>query len=300
MKKAEPAPSPTSRSRAASYYLNTTFNLAAEHLSGVFCLPGVSLRAQFTAISPVAVNDIVSFDGGESTITLDNGVRNSKTGEQQHNYAKMKWNFGDGTAEVTGYAPGSPPAKRPGCPCAESVFHAYTSGGTYNVTLTVTDVGGNTSHRHPEVTVVGPPPEEAAQPPAPWRLGRRKRAERRQRRRHQQRHRRRHHGAVPPSRPGRHGAVVSHSLKAALSKGVAVRYQVNEQVAGHFEVLLVRKLAKRLKIPARSRGTCPPASEPQVVIGTALVVTLKGGRAPLTSCCPRTPPSALSHVKKLC
>ena len=283
------------------YYLNTTFNLAAEQLSGVFCLPGVNLRAQFNAISPVAVNDTVSFDGGESTITLDNGVRYSKTGEQQHNYPKMKWNFGDGSPEVSGYAPGSPPCEAPWLPeCAESVYHTYTAGGTYTVTLTVTDVGGNTASASHEVTVVGPPPEEAAQPPAP---------------------------PAPPGGesspnvvsgggttttsggttasgasvpvPVATASVVSHSLKAALSKGVAVRYQVNEQVAGHFEVLIGQKLAKRLKIHGRLAGNLPAGSEPKVVIGTVLVVTLKGGGSTTHVVFTKNAAQRLGHVKKV-
>ena len=72
-------------------------------------------------------------------------------------------------------------------------------------------------------------------------------------------------------------AVVSHSLKTALSKGVAVHYQVNEQVAGHFEVLLGQKMAKHLKIHGSLASDLPAGTEPEYVIGTALVVTLKGG-----------------------
>ena len=59
----------------------------------------------------------------------------------------MKWNFGDGSPEISGYAPGLGPVRSEPwlSECAESVFHTYSAGGTYTVTLTVTDVGGNTA-----------------------------------------------------------------------------------------------------------------------------------------------------------
>ena len=43
-------------------------------------------------------------------------------------------------------------------------------------------------------------------------------------------------------------AILSQHLKNALHKGLVVGYSVNEQVAGHFEVLLSRSIAKRLGI----------------------------------------------------
>ena len=54
------------------------------------------------------------------------------------------WNFGDGSAPVSGSAPGAPACEVPWLtPCAASVFHSYQYGGVYSVTLTVRDVGGN-------------------------------------------------------------------------------------------------------------------------------------------------------------
>ncbi len=47
-------------------------------------------------------------------------------------------------------------------PCAASTFHSYQYGGTYSVTLTVTDVDGNKTSVTHEVTVVGPPPPAPA------------------------------------------------------------------------------------------------------------------------------------------
>ena len=284
------------------YYLAEGFNLAAVRLNfpAVFCMPGIDLEPEFNSVSPVEINQTVGFDAAESVITLDAGVR-YKAGKPEPTYAKMKWNFGDGTT-AEGYAPGSPKCEAPwDTECAESVYHTYTKAGTYTVTLVVTDVGGNNSSVSHEVTVAGPPtpePEPTPTPPAPPSSG----------------------GGVNPAstpaptsgNPGgttASGAVVpvpvatafvlSHSLKTALSKGVAVRYQVNEQVAGHFEVLLAQKMAKKLKIHGSTATGLPAGSEPMVVIGTALVVTLKGGGSTTHVILTKSATSHLRHVKKV-
>jgi hypothetical protein len=260
------------------YYLNDAFNLAALKLNypGVPCLHGIDLEPEFTAPNTVNAGDTVSFDAGESNITLEANSVFTESGEAKPHYAVAKWNFGDGTPEVSGSAPGSPPCEEPWLsPCAESVFHAYQYGGAYTVTLTVTDVGGVVASTAQTVNVVGPPapPKEGAakeSSTSPGSSG----------------------GSTPGTAGGGKGgggrsvpapvatmAVVSHSLKTVLSKGLGVRYSVNEQVAGHFEVLLSSKLAKHLKISGALAKGLPVGAEPQVVIGTALVVTLKGGKS---------------------
>ncbi len=287
------------------YYINDGFNLAAERLSfpGVPCLPGIRLEPEFNEISPVGVGNTVGFDSGESIITLNSAVKYAQTGAQLKNFAKMKWNFGDGSPEVSGYAPGSAPCSEPWLSeCAESVFHTYSAGGTYTVTLTVTDVGGNTrSVSHP-VTVIGPPPEKSTPPPpAPegggggsgnssnvvsgGTTGNTNGGTTAT-------------GASVPD-PVATAAVVSHSLKTAISKGVAVHYQVNEQVAGRFEVLLSQKTAKRLKIHGSLAVGLPAGAEPEVVIGTALVVTLKGGGSTTHVVLTKSASKGLRKVKKV-
>ena len=105
-------------------------------------------------------------------------------------------------------------------------------------------------------------------------------------------------GASVPD-PVATAAVVSHSLKTAISKGVAVHYQVNEQVAGRFEVLLSQKTAKRLKIHGSLAVDLPAGAEPEVVIGTALVVTLKGGGSTTHVVLTKSASKGLRKVKKV-
>src|SRR5207245_3472237 len=87
-------------------------------------------------------------------------VRYGEGAKVENNFAKYAWNFGDGSAEVTGFAPGTPPCEEAGwlSPCAASVTHSYQYGGTYNVELTVTDVGGNVASVTRQIEVSGPPP----------------------------------------------------------------------------------------------------------------------------------------------
>ena len=85
-----------------------------------------------------------------------------------------------------------------------------------------------------------------------------------------------------------------------MRHGIAVRYSVNEQVAGHFEVLLSGKLAHKLKIGGASATGLPAGSEPQIVIAKAPADHDQGRqehRAHRSS--PSTPPSACATSKKL-
>ena len=62
---------------------------------------------------PVNSNEIVGFDGMESDISLNEGtVYTGATAKKT--YATYTWSFGDGSPEVTGFAPGAPtPASPP-------------------------------------------------------------------------------------------------------------------------------------------------------------------------------------------
>lgn len=256
------------------YYLNDAFNLAASRLPypGVPCMTGVVLEPTFTAPNTVNANDVVGFNGMESDITLDAAVGYSGGGAPQSNYATYSWNFGDGSPAVSGFAPGAPACEVPWLtPCAASEFHSYQYGGKYEVTLTVRDVGGNTATVTRSVDVVGPnppskestqssesssansisPPPPVATPPGP----------------------------APIPSPLAAAAVVSRSLKSALRKGLVIRYSVNEQVAGHFDVLLSKTIAKRLGITGATAVGLPVGTPPQLIIAKAVLVTTQGGRS---------------------
>jgi len=264
-----------------SYYLNDAFNLAALRLPypGVACLRGVNLDPAFTAPNPVNSGEVIGFDGMESNISLGSAIGYSAGGAPQPNYATFSWSFGDGTPNVSGFAPGSPPCEANwSSPCAASVFHSYQYGGTYEVTLTVTDVAGHTASVTHEVSVSGPlPPSKESGPGAGSSSTGGSSAS--------------GSSAGGSSTGGSSGggassqspvaatAVVSRSLKNLGKSGVVVRYSVNQQVAGHFEVLLGRTLAHKLGISGPAAVGLPPGSAPAVVIAKAILVTSAGGRS---------------------
>ncbi len=151
------------------------------------------------------------------------------------------------------------------------MFHAYAYGGTYEAKLTITDIAGNTASEKRTITVVGPPPpvapSSAAAAPAATGSG---------------------SGKAPgsgkgagaqPGKPVATATVISHSLKTAVKKGVAVAYSVNEQVTGHFEVLISKSLAKKLKISGTPATGLPAGTPAELVIGKAILVTTKGGHS---------------------
>jgi hypothetical protein len=226
----------------------------------------------------------------ESDITQNAQINFSSGGSPQANYATYKWNFGDGSPEVTGFAPGAPPCESPwASQCASTVFHAYTYGGTYEVTLTVTDVAGHVATTTHQVTVAGPPPPSSGSGAGAGGAGA---------------------AASGAGGPGSHGAgsvpapvasavILSKGLKTALKKGLAVRYSVNEQVAGRFEVLLNRNVARRLKISGTPAVGLAAGAAPQLVIAKAILVTTKGGRSTVHILFSKKTAARLGHTRKL-
>jgi hypothetical protein len=263
-----------------SYYLNDAFNLAAYKrllYPGVGCLTGVNLLPTFTAPTPVNAGELVGFDGMESTIDLGAGTNFTAGGAVQPTYATYTWNFGDGSPTVSGFAPGAPVCSVSSwlSPCAASVFHSYEYGGTYPVTLTVTDIGGNTRESAPQlVTVAGLPrpgsggssggsggsPAGGSPGGSPGGSSA---------------------GSATPgstSAPVASAATLSRSLKSALSGGLVVRYSVNQQVAGRFEVLLAASIARRIGLHGPAATGLATGTAPQIVIAKAILVTTKGGQ----------------------
>jgi hypothetical protein len=245
---------------ARSYYVNNAFSLSDDG-----CVGGVAMTPRFTAPNPVNSGEIVGFDGMESTVGLLAGKAFGASGPPTETYATFSWNFGDGSAEVRGYAPGSPPCELPWLsPCAGSIFHSYTYGGTYTVTLTVTDVAGDVGSVSHQVTVNGPqrPGSPAAANAGTSGSGSGSAGDR---------------SGTPIVDPVAAATVLSHSLKTALHHGLTVRYSVNEQVAGNFEVLMSSTQAKKLGLHGTPVSGLPAGTPPQVLIGRAVLVTTKAG-----------------------
>ncbi len=265
----------------ANYYVNDAFNLAAWKLAypGIACMPGIDLVPSFTVPPTVNAGEVVGLDGMESDITLNAAEKFNAKGEEELTYPTYTWNFGDGSPEVTGYAPGSPPGNPPSplceapwlAPCASSTFHSYKYGGVYKVVLTVKDVAGDTATAERTINVVGPPPPAPPAPPTPSSGG----------------------GSGGTSgtsgtsggsggstalpQPVATAAAVSSSLKKVARNGLVVRYSVNEQVTGRFEVLLESGVAHHLGISGPLATNLPAGFPKSLVIGRALLVTLKGG-----------------------
>lgn len=323
-----------------NYYLNDAYDLAATQLPypAVPCVHGISLSPSFTTPEVVGAGELVGFDGMESDITLDSGTTYA-SGEALTAYPVYEWSFGDGTS-VKGYAPGAPPANSPNtspcelpwvAPCAASAFHSYAYGGTYTVTLKVTDTGGNTATVSRSIRVVGP--ARPAPPPAPTggstgggasttggsggsagsgsavqtssgsktgaksgsgsnsgssvSKSRRKKGSRLA-------------AGKPLPRPVATALPLSRSLRGALHDGLLVRYSVNQQVAGKFEVLIARRLARRLHLHGLDAKGLPRGSRPQTVIAERLLVTMRRAQGRLRIAFPladRGPLSRLRHLR---
>jgi hypothetical protein len=279
-----------------NYYLNDAFSLAALRLPypGVECLNNVNLDPMFTSPNPVNAGEVVGFDGMESDIALDAAIGYSASGTPQPNYATYTWNFGDGTPEVSGYAPGSPACETPWLsPCAASLYHTYQYGGTYEVTLTVRDVGGNIAAVSHDVTVVGPSRPTPSVPGtgattstgggAGTQTGSSTTGA--------------SSTAVPA--PVAAAAILPQSLRKALRKGLVVSYSVNEQVAGRFEVLISAATARRLGISGTPATGMPAGSSPQLVIAKAILVTTKGGHNAVHILFSKRTAARLAHAHKV-
>jgi PKD domain len=218
------------------------------------CWSGTSLSPRYTAPNPVNVGDVVGFDGTESNITLD--AKGGLSSEEPFTSAVYKWNFGDGTI-VSGANDASE-------------FHAYRSPGTYTATLTITDSAENSASYSETITVNGASTPGAATAGggaaggsgsgsgsgSPGAAG----------------------GAITPN-PIASQSVLSHSLSRATRSGLVVRYSVNEQATGHFEVLLAASIARRIGLHYPLAKGLPKGTPAQEVIAKALLVTSKGGHS---------------------
>jgi hypothetical protein len=288
--------------RGVHYYLNDEFNQAAlyDPYPGNACLNQVALAPRFTAPNAVHSEEEVTLNASESYIDL--GI------------AKYHWDFGDETEPVTvdcgNFTPtnGQRPAQCDGDPGVAnpnpvgSVKHKYTYAGTYNATLTITDDGGNQASFTEPVTVFGQARPQAVQggagAPQPTQAG----------------------TATPSSATAGAGtgstkgagtastthplplataASVSRSLRSVLRSGLVIRYSVNEQVAGHIEVLLASSTARRIGLHGTAATGLPKGTAPQTVIARAILVTTRAGRSTVKIQFGKTTASRLRRLGKV-
>jgi hypothetical protein len=275
-----------------NYYLNDAFDLAAlkQIFPGVACIPGANLQPQFTAPNVVNAGEVVGFDASESDVTLDVGQGYTGAGAPYQTYPTYEWGFGDGSGVKPPYPPGASPVDEP------AAFHSYTYGGTYEVTLKVTDTGGNTAGVTVPITVVGPAPPSPPSP-APSTVTSGGTGTKSSSTSAKTSTSSSTSTSKPPlPRPVATAIVTTGSLTEALRRGLPVRYSVNQQVAGHFEVLLPSRLAKRLHIKGPTASGLAAGTPPQTVIAYALLVTMHKAHGTLRIVIPQPANARLGHL----
>ena len=258
------------------YYLNDVYNQAAlfAPYPGVPCINGVNIVPAFTAQNPIRSGDVATFSATQSDVTL--GVQ------------KYTWTFGDGTGTAVDCESRVPTNGFSPQECTgqsgtnitnpvASTQHVYTYGGTYPVSLTIADYGGNTATVSHEITVSGPaPPSPPAPTPETSTSGTTRSSGIAT-----------SPGKTPPGTPGTTGhapptatqAVVSRKLPSVLKNGLVIHYSVSEQVAGRFEVLLASSIARKLGIHGAGATGLAKGTTPQTIIAKAILVTTKGGQS---------------------
>lgn len=215
-----------------SYWLQREFNNGGTLVSdpnSPECTESVTLQPSFVAPSTVDRGDEVQLDGSTTASTLDV----PKSG--------YYWTFGDGSSA---YGP--------------SVVHSYANGGTYDVTLTVTDRGGDVAKLTQAIFVTGP-------------------------------------GATPGTQSGKHRTALKaslllmpESLKSVLGSGISMHVTVNEAAAGFVTISITRSEARKAHIAGRGSS---------VVIGRGTVSRLKHGTASLRLRMARGVVAKLKHLR---
>jgi hypothetical protein len=233
-----------------SYVLQREFNNAGvleSDLNALACAPFVNLAPTFVLPSPVQPGDVVAFDGTTTVSTLM--VPNL-------NY---HWEFGDG-ATATG----------------PSAAHSYDKGGTYTVTLTVTDRGGNVASAVQTLTVLGdngqPPPVK----PPPTKPG---------------------SGKSGSGKPGSGKSLqarvqlMPQDLKTMLRRGALVRVTANQRADGLATLSIPRTAARRAHLKTgHSRS---------VVVGRGSVSGIKDGTVSLRLRLVKATAKKLGHLRHM-
>ncbi len=197
----------------APYYLqreaNNTTDVDNDPWTYAGCLPSDVLDPTFVAPAQIEQGDSVELDGSATASSL--GIPN----------ANYSWSFGDG-------ASGTGP----------SVTHTYNKAGTWNVTLKVTDRGGNVNTLTQTIQVLGSDGQPATpSSPAPTSPG---------------------SGSGPGSGPGSGSAggdllsarlqLLPQSFKSVIRNGIGVRVSSNKAANGIATVWITRASAKKAHI----------------------------------------------------
>jgi len=226
------------------YFLQRESNNAAvlefDPVTYFGCAPQVDLIPEFVVPSAVDEGDVIQFDGSTTDSTLI---------VPRANY---QWNFGDGTS-----------ANGP------SIVHSYSKGGNYNVTLTVTDRGGNTQTVVQTIQVLGA--DGLAVPPGGSASG---------------------SGGGSGSGSGNgltvHLQLLPQSLKTVLRNGMLVRVTSNQPANGIATVTITRRSAKKAGIKF--------GHSPAVRIGLGTVSTITNGTVTLRLHFSKTTAKKLSRL----
>jgi hypothetical protein len=280
------------------YYLQWGFNSTrVVPNENITCWEATEFKPHFTAPNPVNSGNIVAFDANESDMTLDASQYGfsllqpePQAFEEPFTEPFYKWEFGDGMPKVEGIGA-----------AYASVFHSYQYGGTYTVTLTVTDSGGNVGSFSSKVEVNGPPaPGSGSGSTSGTGTGSGTTST---------------GGTTSPTvsptgtvtsgvttglaTPTVYDFFPSHSLTKTLRQGLAVRYAVNEQVAGSMEVMLDSRTAKRLHVRGPLAKGLPKGYPRSIVLRGALLVTTQAGHGTLRVIFPRSMAEKLGHAHRL-
>ncbi len=231
------------------YFLQRESNNAAalefDPVTYFGCAPQVDLGPEFVVPSAVDQGDVVQFDGS----TTDSTLIVPKGGYQ--------WNFGDGST-ATG----------------PSIVHSYAKGGSYNVTLTVTDRGGNTATLTQTLQVLGASGQTVT-PPSVSGSG----------------------GGSGGSGSGSNASLnvriqlLPQSLKTVLRNGISVRVTSNLPANGIATVSITRASAKKAHIQVgRSQS---------VRIGLGTLSSIKNGTVTLRLHLSKAMAKKLSHLHRV-